>query len=64
MGEFSDYFESFPEEDPANYKNGQFVDPRLAQAERDRQAHIAKEKLKEAELLKLWNSLKPPPPKA
>lgn len=29
MGEWSDYFEDFPEENPANYANGRF-DPELA----------------------------------
>ncbi|MGL4888205.1 MAG: hypothetical protein ACRC4V_18030 [Aeromonas veronii] len=30
MGEWSDYFEDFPEENPANWVNGKF-NPRLAQ---------------------------------
>ncbi|WP_065718028.1 hypothetical protein [Acinetobacter baumannii] len=33
MGEWSDYFEDFPEEDPCNYINGQF-NKELAQQRR------------------------------
>ncbi|HHL1990348.1 TPA: hypothetical protein ACQ105_001163 [Acinetobacter baumannii] len=33
MGEWSDYFEDFPEEDPCNYINGQFNEE-LAQQRR------------------------------
>ncbi|ETP85614.1 hypothetical protein P642_3913 [Acinetobacter baumannii UH1007] len=35
MGEWSDYFEDFPEEDPCNYINGQFNEE-LAQQRRSR----------------------------
>jgi hypothetical protein len=36
MGEWSDYFEDFPDENPANYVNGRF-DPKGAE-ERNRQS--------------------------
>jgi hypothetical protein len=51
MGEFSDYFGDFPEENPANYDaEGRFVTPELrAEIERMR---IAFEKLDEALLRK------------
>ena len=52
MGEFSDYFEQFPEENPANW--GQH-DPE-SRAERER-LRIANEKLDEALARK-----QPPPP--
>jgi len=32
MGDWSDYFEDFPEENPANWVNGQFVHPNSEQA--------------------------------
>jgi hypothetical protein len=35
MGEWSDYFEDFPEENPANYDDGRYLDPQQ-RAERDR----------------------------
>lgn len=44
MGEWSEYFEDFPEEDPANYTDGEF-DPRAAAAQREAQ-HKASEKRK------------------
>ena len=43
MGEWSDYFEDFPEENPANYdKSGRFNPNHSAEAERQR---IASERL-------------------
>jgi hypothetical protein len=36
MGEWSDYFEDFPEENPSNYVGGRF-DPAGALAQRDAQ---------------------------
>ncbi len=45
MGDWSDYFEDFPDENPANYANGKF-DPQGAASERQRQARdeqVAKE---------------------
>jgi hypothetical protein len=32
MGEWSDYFEDFPEENPANWVNGRFVHPNSEEA--------------------------------
>lgn len=40
MGEWSEYFEDFPEEDQANYLNGSF-DPLGAKAHRDEQQKAA-----------------------
>ena len=37
MGEWSDYFEDFPEENPANWVNGAYACPQAAQAHRKRQ---------------------------
>lgn len=36
MGEWSEYFEDFPEEDPANYVDGRF-DPEGANVQREAQ---------------------------
>jgi hypothetical protein len=44
MGEWSEYFEDFPEENPANYVNGRF-DPLRANAQREAQQKAA-QKLK------------------
>jgi hypothetical protein len=44
MGEWSEYFEDFPEENPANYLNGTF-DPLQANAQREAQQKAA-QKLK------------------
>lgn len=38
MGEWSDYFEDFPEENPANYINGTYVGPHKSQEHYARQA--------------------------
>jgi hypothetical protein len=40
MGEWSEYFEDFPEENPANYVGGKF-DPAAANAQRERQQKAA-----------------------
>lgn len=40
MGEWSEYFEDFPEENPANYVNGQF-NPQLAQEVRNHEAQLS-----------------------
>ena len=32
MGEWSEYFEDFPEENPANWANGQFIHPNSEEA--------------------------------
>lgn len=42
MGEMSEYFEDFPEENPANWVNGKF-DPEEAQALRDQKSKVAKD---------------------
>ena len=42
MGDWSDYFEDFPEEDPANYVDGRF-DPQKARELRAKQAKLAEE---------------------
>ena len=44
MGEWSEYFEDFPEENPANYVDGTF-DPLRANAQREAQQKTA-QKLK------------------
>jgi hypothetical protein len=46
MGEWSDYFEDFPEENPANYDdNGRYLDSQQ-RAERDRIRAIGDNRLK------------------
>lgn len=40
MGEWSEYFEDFPEENPGNYVNERF-DPHGAQALREQQVKVA-----------------------
>jgi hypothetical protein len=40
MGEWSDFFEDFPEENPANWINGVFVGPDGAQLHRDHQLKV------------------------
>jgi hypothetical protein len=40
MGEWSEYFEDFPEENPGNYVDGKF-DPGAASAQRERQQKAA-----------------------
>lgn len=42
MGEWSDYFEDFPEENPANYIDGRY-DPKGAAALRAQRSRIAAE---------------------
>lgn len=42
MGEWSEYFEDFPEENPANYVNGRF-DPTGVKALQQQNAKIAEE---------------------
>ena len=56
MGEFSNYFEQFPDEDPANWNSNP---QQRAELERLR---IAQEKLDEAMLRKQISFAKPPPP--
>ncbi|WP_275930675.1 hypothetical protein [Aeromonas sp. 1HA1] len=40
MGEWSEYFEDFPEENPANWVNGEF-NPQLAQEVRNHEAQLS-----------------------
>jgi hypothetical protein len=42
MGDWSDYFEDFPEENPANWIGGRF-DPKAAAEARTREAKVAHE---------------------
>jgi len=48
MGEWSEYFDDFPEENPANWVNGRF-DPRLAAELRAREANAMLASAKTAE---------------
>jgi len=45
MGEWSDYFEDFPEENSGNYIGNHF-DPKGAEALRAREAKVASEQMK------------------
>lgn len=45
MGDWSDYFEDFPEENPANWIGGSF-DPQAAKEARTREAKLAREQAK------------------
>lgn len=64
MGEFSDYFEDFPEQNPANHNERGQYDPNY-RAERERQ-RIANEKLAAALLYKQppSSAIRPVQPKA
>ena len=56
MGEWSDYFEDFPQEDPGNYdERGRYDPDRRLRAEAERQ-RLAHRKLDEALRLKPWSS--------
>jgi hypothetical protein len=61
MGEFSDYFADFPEEDPANYVGGRFLTPEL-RAERER-LRVANKRLDETLPRKEPDLGRTPPPK-
>ena len=62
MGEFSDYFERFPEENPANHDDlGRYITPEQ-RAENER-LRIANEKLDEAWVKKELGPSKASPPK-
>jgi hypothetical protein len=50
MGEWSDYFEDFPDENPANYTGGRF-DPVGAVAQRDAEQKAALKLQKEQQQL-------------
>lgn len=43
MGEWSEYFEDFPEENPANWINGAYVGSQKAQKHYARQARLQQE---------------------
>jgi len=45
MGDWSDYFEDFPEENPANWIGGRF-DPQGAKEARAREAKLVREQTK------------------
>ena len=40
MGEWSDFFEDFPEENPANWINGVYLGPKGAQLQREHKAKL------------------------
>jgi hypothetical protein len=50
MGEWSEYFEDFPEENPAKYATGK-LDPRLADAQREAQQKAARKASNEQQQL-------------
>ncbi len=45
MGEWSEYFEDFPDENPANYVNGRF-DPKGAKALQEQNAKVEEEQIR------------------
>ena len=64
MGEWSEHFEQFPEENPANYVNGRF-DPKGAEALRAQQAAQAlKQKQLDAQIAAVIKEHSKPPTKA
>ena len=59
MGEWSEYFEDFPEENPANWVNGKF-DPRGAEALRASQQKVAQDQAQlDAEIARSVEKHKP-----
>ena len=44
MGEWSEYFEDFPEENPANFVDGNY-NPEGARRQREKKANLAKEQV-------------------
>ena len=59
MGEWSEYFEDFPEENPANWVNGQF-DPKGAEAQRASQQKVAQDQARlDAEIARIAEKHKP-----
>ena len=59
MGEWSEYFEDFPEENPANRVNGQF-DPKGAEALRASQKKVAQDQARlDAEIAGINEKHKP-----
>lgn len=62
MGEWSEYFEDFPEENPGNYVNGRF-DPQGAEALRAAKAKLAEDQAKlDAEIRGIVQRHRPPAP--
>lgn len=62
MGEWSDYFEDFPEENPANYVNGRF-DPRGAEQVRASKAKLAQDQAQlDSEIRAIVQRHRPPAP--
>ena len=60
MGEWSEYFEDFPEENPGNYVNGRF-DPKGAEAQRSAAAKLAEDQAKlDAEIAAIVQKHRPP----
>ena len=60
MGEWSDYLEDFPEENPANYVGNRF-DPKEAEALRAHEAKVASEQAKlNAEIASIIKKHSPP----
>lgn len=58
MGEWSDFFEDFPEENPANWINGVYAGPNGAQLHSDHQAKVALARSKvEAEQARLDSTI-------
>jgi hypothetical protein len=61
MGEWSDYFEDFPEENPANYDENGRYDPNGTQRHERTKLNLANQRL--TEVLKQKGSLTPAPKK-
>lgn len=60
MGDWSDYFEDFPEENPANYVGNRF-DPKAAAAARADKAKVAQDQARlNAELRRIIEQHKQP----
>ncbi len=48
MGEWSDFFEDFPEENPANWINGVYIGPKGAQLHHEHQVRVDADRAKVA----------------
>lgn len=60
MGEWSDYFEDFPDENPANYVNGRF-DPQGAAAQRAAESKLRQDQANlNAEIRAIIQKHRPP----
>jgi len=63
MGEWSDYFEDFPEENPANFVDGKF-NPQLAAARRAQAKKVAEDSSRvRAEINRIIQQHRPQKPK-